>query len=78
MSADALSEQWLIDVVTAAVPVPSSPEGPGDDAALVRFPPAGAVVTTSIPANAIAVGVPARVVGERPSPRAAAPDPSGA
>ena len=39
---------------------------------------AGAVVTTSIPANAIAVGVPARVVGERPSPRAAAPDPSGA
>ena len=46
MSADALSEQWLIDVVTAAVPVPSSPEGPGDDAALVRFPPAGAVVTT--------------------------------
>lgn len=46
MSAELLSERWLIDAVCAAVPVPALPEGPGDDAALVRVPPAGAVVTT--------------------------------
>jgi len=37
---------------------------------------AGSVVTKSIPANAIALGVPARVVRMRDQPRAAAAPPA--
>ncbi len=53
MSGGGLSEQWLIDTLIAAVGVPPTPYGPGDDAAVVD-PFAGRRVVT---ADALVQGV---------------------